>query len=1147
VRHTTGPFSARLAAAALLLFAASSCQRASSTARALTSIAAVQSLTLAQAAEGAPVELEGYIPLHRGKEVFLCDAQACIALDTTESALQLSQDPLARVRGRTGVVDQRRVVTGVDVKVMGQKDATLEDQPTMRFDEVLDGRRDAAFVSAKGRVRGVHEGVQDRLEFTLATAAGQLLSTSVYGMAHGGCGYPPLNDAEIRVVGMAVADHDANGRVTGARLQVSRCGFVRIIADGPQDVFAGAPVTTADARGAVGHRVLVRGALRVTDGAEKRYAVEDTAGTLAFVPAGDVSATNGQDVLVTGYPEMRDGAIALSDTLVQTLPRPAAAAPAANLPTLTTVAQVRRLSADEARKGYPVRVRAVVTYTESRRAQFFVQDQTQGIYVAAWRHLIELPAGQEIEVVGRSEPGLFAPIVDSPRVTVLGPAPLPKAIRVSFDDLLTGSLDSQWVEVEGLVRGVHRVGTSLRIDVVSIGLSGRLPVTVPNFDGPVPQNLIDTRVRIRGVCAFDFNNRNQPVAVKLLSPALSQVEVLENSASDPFSIEATSLKEVMHFDVDRGLQRRLRIHGVVTLHAPGRFAYVQEGEIGMMVSTDQEIELHTGDVIDAVGFPSMGRVAPQLDDAIVRVVGKGEVPKPQRSTPEQVYDGNGDATLVTMRGRVVNSVASAGEQILTIRDRSFLISAHLQRSGAIPSTWPAVDALVDVTGLCAVQEILDGHPQSYRLLLRGDDDIALVEAAPWWTRGRVISALLLVTGILFLSWLWVAALQRTIRQQTAVIQAKLAREAALEERYRQLFESANDIVFTLDAEGRLTSLNHAGRDLFGLAAEEVAGRRLPDLVVPDDADQARQLLRHESSSEGAAVGELDAHGRDGRTHTLELSVQPTIEGGRVMGFEGIARDITERKQTEAQLIAFAAQLEERNAELQSFADVASHDLQEPLRKVRAFAEKLTARWESLSRTETTDTLQRMQNAAERMQALITQLLSYARLGKIEPQRATVDMGVIAREVLEDLEARIEQTGGRVELGALPVVDADPVQVRQLVQNLVGNALKFARPGERPVVRVYATPAPRDGWYEIAVQDNGIGFASAEAERVFRPFYRLHTRQQYEGTGLGLAICQKIVERHGGTIRAVSAPGEGTTFLFTMAVAARDSEAVGASA
>jgi signal transduction histidine kinase len=255
-----------------------------------------------------------------------------------------------------------------------------------------------------------------------------------------------------------------------------------------------------------------------------------------------------------------------------------------------------------------------------------------------------------------------------------------------------------------------------------------------------------------------------------------------------------------------------------------------------------------------------------------------------------------------------------------------------------------------------------------------------------------------------------------------------------------------------------------------------------------------------------------------------------------------------RLELEALVRQRTAELEERNAELQSFADVASHDLQEPLRKVKAFAEKLDTKWETLSRDEIGDLHHRMMNAAQRMQALITQLLAYARLGKVEPQLVEVDMAALAREVLEDLEARIEQMKGRVEVGPLPRIHADPVQIRQLLQNLIGNALKFARPGANPVVRVYVTgetaaAGATDARCQVAVQDNGIGFEQAEADRVFRPFYRLHTRQQYEGTGLGLAICQKIVDRHKGTIRAVSAPGEGTTFFFTLALAAGDERGV----
>jgi PAS domain S-box-containing protein len=1114
---------------ALTVLAAATCRRASTDLPTLRSIAEIQQTSLAQASQGFPVEVEGFIPFHIGKEVFLCDSQACVALDTTEAALALLQDPRVRVRAKTSVVDHRRLLTAVDVQVLGQMDGAQEDEPTGELSEVLDGKRDAVFVTTRGRIRGPHIVTPDMF-FTLAVNGSQV-PTFVH---KGGCGYPALADAEVRLVGVAVARHDAQGQLEGARLLLSRCSFVRIINEGPADLFAGETQSTAAARSQPDHLVLVRGTLRASGDHPPRYSVQDAQGSLAVRAVEGPAAAAGDPVLVAGYPEREGEATVLADALVQKLPLPARP-PAPVLPTLTTVAQVRGLSPEEAQRGYPVRLNAVVTYTESRRSQFFVQDATAGIYVSAWRHLFEIPAGQQVEIVGRSEPGLFAPIVDLPHVRVLGPGPFPVPIKASFDDLLTGSRDSQWVEVEGLVRGVRRVGHAIQIEVIGIGLANRVPVTIPNFDGPLPTHLIDSRVRIRGVCAFNFNQQRQPVSAKILAPNLQAISVVEASAADPFSVEAIPLDKVMGFDINRSVQHRVRIRGTVSLHVPGRLVYVQDGKNGMMVSTEQEITLHPGDIVDAVGFPSVGPGGPVLDDSLVRVSGKTTPPVPYVSTPEQIYDGVGDALLMTMRGRVVNSVSTAGEQILTIRDRSFLISAHLRRAGSIPASWPPVDALVDVTGVCSVQTLENAQPQSYRLLLRGDDDVRLVEGPPWWTRGRVMAALILVTSILLFSWLWVGALQRTVRQQTAVIQTKLAREAALEERYRKLFESANDIVFTLDLNGGITSLNRAGCSLFGLSAEEAKGRNIIEMVLPGHETRARMLINREQTDD-AAVYELDAADAGGVARTLEVSSRSVSEDGRILGFEGIARDVTERKQTEQQLLQFAMKLEQSNTELQSFADVASHDLQEPLRKVRAFTEKLEKKWESLSRPEIADLHQRMQSAVGRMQALISQLLAYARLGNVAPQMVPVDLSAIAREVMDDLEARVEDTGGRIECGPLPTVMGDATQLRQLLQNLAGNALKFGRPGAAPLVRVYATEEGADGHIEIAVQDNGIGFEQKEADRVFQAFYRLHTRQQYEGTGLGLAICHRIVERHGGTIRATSVPGVGTTFSFTLTLA-----------
>jgi light-regulated signal transduction histidine kinase (bacteriophytochrome) len=230
------------------------------------------------------------------------------------------------------------------------------------------------------------------------------------------------------------------------------------------------------------------------------------------------------------------------------------------------------------------------------------------------------------------------------------------------------------------------------------------------------------------------------------------------------------------------------------------------------------------------------------------------------------------------------------------------------------------------------------------------------------------------------------------------------------------------------------------------------------------------------------------------------------------------------------------ELERSNRELQDFAFVASHDLQEPLRKIQAFGDRLRGKHGEALGPEGIDYLERMQRAAHRMHVLINDLLTFSRVASKGQPFVTTDLGQIAREVLSDLEVRVEQTGGRVEIGDLPTLDADPLQMRQLLQNLIGNAMKFHRAGAPPHVRVSGsvlTDGPPRA--RIVVADDGIGFDMKYLDRIFTPFQRLHGRQEYEGTGMGLAVCRRIVERHGGTLTAESAPGEGSRFLVTLPV------------
>ncbi|MEO8334710.1 MAG: ATP-binding protein [bacterium] len=248
-------------------------------------------------------------------------------------------------------------------------------------------------------------------------------------------------------------------------------------------------------------------------------------------------------------------------------------------------------------------------------------------------------------------------------------------------------------------------------------------------------------------------------------------------------------------------------------------------------------------------------------------------------------------------------------------------------------------------------------------------------------------------------------------------------------------------------------------------------------------------------------------------------------------------DITPRRAAEFALALRTRELERSNRELEQFAAIASHDLHEPLRKIRTYCDLLLHAPDALPTTQGREQVGRMAHAATRMQTLINELLALARLSA--PQRmARIDLGAVARDVLTDLESTILAAGALVTVGSLPFVLGDPTQIRQLVQNLVSNALKFRRTGVTTSIAFSALEdcegaRPWRPLVALCVSDNGIGFEARHAEKIFEPLERLHGRSEYAGSGMGLALARRIVERHGGTITAEGRPGEGSRFCFTL--------------
>lgn len=362
----------------------------------------------------------------------------------------------------------------------------------------------------------------------------------------------------------------------------------------------------------------------------------------------------------------------------------------------------------------------------------------------------------------------------------------------------------------------------------------------------------------------------------------------------------------------------------------------------------------------------------------------------------------------------------------------------------------------------------------------------------------------------------------------------------MERRFRTLIESLPQHVFFKNRQSQFVSVNRAfARDL-GKTPEDLVGKSDFDLFPPELAEKYTADDRRVMESRKPETIE-EANVAGGHLRIVDVMKTPVIDDdGEVVGLLGIFTDITERKVAEENLKRFAAALERSNRELQDFAYVASHDLQEPLRKVMVFGDRLKTKYGNAIGTEGLDYLDRMQKAAARMQALINDLLTFSRVTTKPQPFAPVNLTRIANEVISDLETRIEQVKGTVVVEDLGQIHAEPLQMRQLFQNLIGNALKFHKPESPPQVRVSATrhretPAaglPRE-YISISVADNGIGFDEKYNDRIFQVFQRLHGRTSFEGTGMGLAITRKIAEHHQGRVTARSKPGEGSTFIVTL--------------
>jgi PAS domain S-box-containing protein len=615
------------------------------------------------------------------------------------------------------------------------------------------------------------------------------------------------------------------------------------------------------------------------------------------------------------------------------------------LPTLTHIAQIRDLTLEEATRSYPVRIRAIVTYCRVADRDLFIEDSTAGVWVDPEQFNVNVRSGQQIEVVGIAGPGDFAPEIDKARVRILGEGPYPVAHRVSGDDLASGRQDSQWVEVEAVVRSAIERGTDLTLNVSAGALQFR--VFVPDY-GTSTTDLVDAAVRIRGVFAGTYTPGDMFTGFELLVPNPKDFKIVRRRSGGLYSLPVRPIHFFLRLTPEGAFTHRVRVQGIVTYRGPGILC-IRDQDAALLVHLGTPLTLgpqagqpplseslpsaEVGDLVDVVGFPDRGDYTPVMRDAVFRRVGVGTPPQPARMSAKEALRGDHDADLLRLRAVLLNRTDRESQEVLELQEGDTTFRAEMERpNGAHSLNYILPGSLLELTGIRRIEADEDRVPRAFSLLLRSPADIMVLQHPPWWTLRRLLAAWALLTSAVLAVLTWVGVLRRRVRRQTELIRQRLESEAALEKRYQRLFERNLAGVCRTSLEGNVLECNDALASMLGYGSrEELLGRQITGTV-------------HASADREAFLAQLQAEkklsNREARFESKDGSELWVIENatlvddpeGRAPVIESTCIDITGRKHAEADLLQYARELEtakiaqeEHSGELTRLVEELAHE------------------------------------------------------------------------------------------------------------------------------------------------------------------------------------------------------------------------------
>lgn len=1016
------------------------------------------------------------------------------------------------------------------IRPTGQR-RTLTSQP-LELQKIVSGTASCEWVEIEGRVLAAY-GKDGRVGLRLTVGMTNLpvfllranLETARRWM-----------DARVRIGGVVSVQYNAQGKMTGVTILAQEAEQLLVLQPAETNPLE-LPLTSISrlrtpATGKPSERVHVQGVLVQLQSDSIAWVRDRTAAIrvqCSFKPDERVDAS----VEVLGYPILTNGEVVLRDAVVLPLAAPmtpgsamapATSSPTNSLPVITTARAVHRLSPGEAARGYPVRLEGIVTYSDPGWWMFFVQDETDAVFVSPLSSQVQVPPGQRVLVDGVTAAGAFAPTVTLATFTLLGVAPLPTPLQPTLGELLTGQFDCRWVRISGVVQSVSEDDgrATLYLRTREGPVSAILTPAIPVTEG---ERLVDARVTLRGVVGVLLNGHGQLLGVRLHVPNLDSVHVDEPPPADPFELATVQIGDLLRYRPDEDTSRRVKIAGTITSAEPDGTISLQDASAGMMVRLESRWEIpKLGDRVEIAGYPTAVDVSATLINARLRIVGSGAEVGAADATPAEILGGAHASELVRIHARLMEDAMLGPGVRLVLQSEAVVFESILPAGLPVPKTEPlAAGSQLAVTGVCRVQSGLGNQPQSFRLLLRRPQDVTLLARPPWWNLRRLGWVLGGVGGVSVLALLWDLALAKKNRQ---------LHES--EERARTILNHVQTGIVVMDPETHsILEVNPVALAMMGRSRDEVVGRTCHQFMCPSERGRCPVTDLGQTSDNAERVL-LRAHGDP---LPILKTVVPVTLGARPVLLESFV-DISERKCAQQALLAAKEEAESASRAKSEFLAMMSHEIRTPLSGVIGVLH-LVGRDGLTPRQERH--LEMASTSAETLLRVINDILDFSKVeaGKLDLEKVTFDVRHTLESIATTFQARAEAKYLALEVSmhaAVPRwVQGDPLRVGQVLMNLLGNALKFTEAG-RVTVRVEAQPeAHNHSTVRCTVTDTGIGIPREQQKHLFQPFFQVDSsaRRRHGGTGLGLGICRQLVELMGGRIGVDSEPGRGSTFWFEL--------------